>query len=1012
MDPTRVGPPRPEPRRRGRRRLALTATLALSMIGAGTVVPAIAAVPAAPDGGLIAEYRFDQTTGASVANTAAGSAFGAAVVQNAADTQWADGALTLTGGAKGSAGNWVRLPQNLLVGEEAATITTEVKIDASMKNSFNFLWNIGNDSNQSYFFTSVRDSARSAITTASGGGEVNARSTMNLDADRWYSLTTVLDGAKDTLSFYIDGALAATTQTALTPASIADQSLNAIGRSPWPDPLFKGAVSNFRVYDRALSASEVADVSDADAQQHASAVAGYAARTLEQLEDPIAISDSVTTLPDAGGAVTWSTTDTSAAIGADGRTLTLAQPAAGEPSRDVALTATAEVRGVKATRQITARVQPAAAADDPYGYLMVHFIEDAQGYAEKIYLDVSRGNNAEQWDPLNGGKPILASALGTTGVRDPYITRNPQTGTYYIIATDLRVFGGDRGSNGCTEWCYWSSQGSTKLVVWESDDLVTWSAPRQLDVAPPAPRLGMAWAPEATWVPDFDGQGNGSFVVYWASKLYDQGATQPGYSRILWGSTSDFTQASYAYGGVFVDDGGETIDTTLIQHDGKTYRVTKDNAQGKGIYMDATSSPTWWKTGTAWTRVQERIGASWAGGNAGGVEGPAGFKRNDADQWYLYVDVIPTVGYKPMTTNDLDAGFSVLQSADYYMPPHTKHGGILDLTRADYDRVRAADAVAAVKTDLGSTEVRTGADVEKALPETAEVTTAYGRGVSSLPVDWDTTGVDTSQAGSYVVTGTVRSLGANDNDWVGRDGSTAWNAADRTPRSVTAIRVTATVVVTSPTPTSSPTASPTATPTVSPTATPTATPTAEPTVTPTAEPTATPTAEPTVTPTAEPTVTPTAEPTVTPTAQPTATAGPTSSSAPTTGPVARPQATLSASSVERGGAVRVTVSGLEPGEQVSAELRSEPVRITGIPAADAAGRVTFDVRVPSDFAVGAHTVVVTGADATVIARLPLTVVAKGTLAATGAQPALGGALLAAFLLVGGAIAWSLRRRVS
>lgn len=997
MDPTRVGPLfRRRPRARGR--IALTATLALSMIGAGAVVPAVAAVPAAPEGGLIAEYRFDQTAGASVANTAAGSAFGAAVVENAADTQWADAALTLTGGAKGSAGNWVRLPQNLLVGEEAATVTTEVKIDASMKNSFNFLWNIGNDANQSYFFTSVRDSARSAITTASGGGEVNARSTVNLDADRWYSLTTVLDGAKDTLSFYIDGALAATAQTALTPASIADQSLNAIGRSPWPDPLFKGAVSTFRVYDRALSASEVAAVSDADAQQHASAVAGYAARTLEQLEDPIAISDSVTTLPDAGGAVTWSTTDTSAAIGTDGRTLTLAQPAAGEPSRDIALTATAEVRGVKATRQITARVQPAVAADDPYGYLMVHFIEDAQGYAEKIYLDVSRGNNAEQWDPLNGGKPILASALGTTGVRDPYITRNPETGTYYIIATDLRVFGGDRGSSGCTDWCYWSSQGSTKLVVWESDDLVSWSAPRQLEVAPPAPRLGMAWAPEATWVPDFDGQGNGSFVVYWSSKLYDQGATQPGYSRILWGSTSDFTQASYAYGGVFVDDGGETIDTTLIQHDGKTYRVTKDNAQGKGIYMDATSSPTWWKTGTAWTRVQERIGASWAGGNAGGVEGPAGFKRNDADQWYLYVDVIPTVGYKPMTTDDLDAGFSVLQSADYYMPPHTKHGGILDLTRADYDRVRGADAVAAVETDLGSTEVRTGADVEKALPETAEVTTAYGRGVSSLPIDWDTTGVDTSQEGSYVVTGTVRSLGANDNDWVGRDGSTAWNAPDRTPRSATAILVTATVVVTSPTPT--PTSSPTASPTASPTSSPTATPTAEPTASPTAEPTATPTAEPTAHPTAS--------------SAPTATAGPTASTAPTTGPVARPQATLSASSVERGGTVRVTVSGLEPGEQVSAELRSEPVRISGIPAADAAGRVAFDVRVPSDFAVGAHTVIVTGADATVIARLPLTVVAKGTLAATGAQPALGGGLLAASLLVGGAIAWSMRsrRRVS
>jgi len=908
MPPTRGHSPVPErrPIRSSLRRSVVAAALAVGMIGAGTMVPAVAATEAAPADGLLVDYRFDQTTGASVANDADGSAFGPAIVENANDAQWADGALTFTGGAKTSGGNWVRLPQDLLVGEDAATITTEVKIDASMKNAFNFLWNIGNDGNQAYFFTSVRDAARAAITTASGGGEANARSTVGLDADRWYSLTTVIDGSTDTLAFYIDGELAGSTTTALTPASIADQSLNTIGRSPWPDPLFQGAVSQFRVYDRALSADEVAAVSDADAQQHADEIAAQAQQKLQQLTDPVAVSDSTTTLPDLGGAITWSTTDAGASIGADGRTLTVTQPAAGQPARDVALTATASVRGVSASRAITAQVQPAPAGDDPYGYLMVHFIEDSQGYAEKIYLDVSRGNNAEQWDPLNGGKPILASALGTTGVRDPYITRNPETGTYYIIATDLRVFGGDNGADGCFDWCHWSSKGSTKLVVWQSDDLVTWSAPRQLEVAPPAPRLGMAWAPEATWVPDFNGAGNGSFVVYWASKIYGEGASQPGYSRILWGSTTDFTTDTYSYGGVFVDDGGETIDTTLIQNDGKTYRVTKDNAQGKGIYMDATTSPTWWKSDTAWTRVQERIGAEWAGGNAGGVEGPAGFQRNDADQWYLYVDVIPTVGYKPMTTTNLDAGFTTLQSAEYSMPPHTKHGGILDLTREDYDRVRAADAVAAVSSDLGTVQVERGDDAAAALPATAEVTTAYGRPNASLPVDWDVSGVDTSKDGSYLVTGTVRSIGANDNDWVGRGGSTAWNAEDRTPRSTTAILVSATVEV-------SRTATPEPTPTPDPTSSPEPTPTPEPTSSPGS--TATPGPQPTSSP----------EPSGTPAPAPTATGSPASN----------------------------TTSGSQPG----------------------AGQAA----------------------------------ATGTLASTGAQPVWGASLLGALLLVGGGVAWFLRR---
>ena len=32
------------------------------------------------------------------------------------------------------------------------------------------------------------------------------------------------------------------------------------------------------------------------------------------------------------------------------------------------------------------------ATDSPFGYLLVHFIEDPDGYAEKIYMDLSDGD--------------------------------------------------------------------------------------------------------------------------------------------------------------------------------------------------------------------------------------------------------------------------------------------------------------------------------------------------------------------------------------------------------------------------------------------------------------------------------------------------------------------------------------------------------------------------------------------------------------------------------------------
>nr|WP_262926868.1 LamG domain-containing protein [Microbacterium sp. MF43] len=181
----------------------------------------------------MAEYIFDQTSGASIPNRVSGGA--AATVINGTDSQWTGSSLVLAGGAKTSpTANWVRLPDNILSGKTSATVTIETKLDATMKNNWNFLWNIGSDSTTQYYFASVRDNPRTAITAAGGGGEVNARSGTALDANRWYSLTSVIDGAAGHITFYVDGVQVARTNTALTPASLTNQTLNAIGRAPTP----------------------------------------------------------------------------------------------------------------------------------------------------------------------------------------------------------------------------------------------------------------------------------------------------------------------------------------------------------------------------------------------------------------------------------------------------------------------------------------------------------------------------------------------------------------------------------------------------------------------------------------------------------------------------------------------------------------------------------------------------------------------------------------------------------
>lgn len=345
----------------------------------------------------------------------------------------------------------------------------------------------------------------------------------------------------------------------------------------------------------------------------------------------------------------------------------------------------------------------------PYGYLLAHFLEDPQGYAEKVYFDLSEGDNPRRWKPLNGGEAVLTSSIGTTGVRDIHVARNPETGMWYVIGTDLRVFG--EGYE--PDWYEFSHHGSTKLIVWQSDDLIHWQGPRTLDVAvrPDGTRmeLGMAWACESLWVPEYYPAGHeggrGAFVMYWSSKVFDDSdprhEAEDVHDTVLWGVTRDFTQETYEYGGVFIDTGGNSIDTTMVQRplaDGcmRTYRITKDNSFGRGIWMDATDDPRWWQEGTEWRTVQERIGANYVpDGNPGGVEGPAVFANHhnvgaQGDEWYLFVDVIPSIGYQPMITNNLDEGWRPLDDPDYYLREHTKHGGVVSLEREDYERMREA----------------------------------------------------------------------------------------------------------------------------------------------------------------------------------------------------------------------------------------------------------------------------------------------------------------------------------
>lgn len=781
-------------------RRVLAAFLALAL--AGSYIPSIPASAEEPDADLLLDFDFEGLQGGQAITTETASASGGYTL-----TTSYDGSQALH--LDGTSSQWLNVTKadgtSLLTGLEEMTISYDIQNERTGTNWAFFAApnTTTQEFQQEHYIGCMHSNGNLTTERYNNSGSRPASASASVGND-WVHID-VVHSAADT-AIYVNGMESSRVASSYSLTDIlGNNSILQIGKANWTTGEYSQfSMDNLKIWGGALTAEEILQqVPETFLQQQMDEIeAGITDVTLE---------DGQNTLPDYNGTVTWTASDLSAiSIAEDGLTAEVQAPAVGEA--DLTGTLTGVITLGTLTREITVPVTVKAQVgpDDPYGYLMVHFVEDSAGYAEKIYLDISRGDNPEQWDPLNGRNPILASNLGTTGTRDPFITYNPETETYYIIATDLRVFNANDPSWNNGNWGAWASQGSTMMNVWESKDLITWSNVRQIDVSldtndNTAAYLGMMWAPEATWVDDYYGEEQGAFVVYWSSNVYSDAAhTQSdGGSDIMWGATTDFTQDTWEFGGVMLDGGqAGCIDTNILQDGGRTYHITKSQASGEEIIMEYTDEKEWWLVGSdrdsnyQWTRVQTAIGADWYGA----VEGPASFKDHSVDnRWYLFVDDLPTPGYQPMVSTDLDSGWDHLDTSNYFLTSYTKHGGVISLTKAQYDAIRNADATSAVNEELGTVEITAGStadELQAQLPQTAEVNLAYDMGTSELPVVWDLSSVNLDEADTYTVTGVVQSISANADDWVGDGGSTLHTAANKELYSTRAIEVTAQVTVT------------------------------------------------------------------------------------------------------------------------------------------------------------------------------------------------------------------------
>lgn len=299
----------------------------------------------------------------------------------------------------------------------------------------------------------------------------------------------------------------------------------------------------------------------------------------------------------------------------------------------------------------------------PGGFLFVTFKGESGVQGEQIYFALSE--DGRNWSALNKGEPVLESQVGEGGVRDPFLVRAQDGKTFYLIATDLSIFK-------TKDWKRAVQAGSRSVVIWESTDLVKWSQPRLVAVAPVD--AGCTWAPEAIYDEEA-----GDYLLYWASTTKRDDFAK---HRIWAARTKDFRTFSEPF--IYIEKKTTIIDTTIVREGHTYYRFTKDE-QYKAITMEKAE-----RVSGPWSDVPDFTLAKLVG-----YEGPQCYEIEPSAEgrpavWGLILDHYQARrGYQPYVTRDLSKG-QFEEAQGFSFPFRFRHGHVLKISPDEFARLKSA----------------------------------------------------------------------------------------------------------------------------------------------------------------------------------------------------------------------------------------------------------------------------------------------------------------------------------
>ncbi|MFZ0034624.1 MAG: LamG-like jellyroll fold domain-containing protein [Sedimentisphaerales bacterium] len=217
----------------------------------------------ANNGGLVGCWKLDEASGATAADSS-GNGRNGTLYNMSSPTCWGPGKIGSGALNFDGVNDYVSLPIGSAIGSLTNCSVTSWIFWGGGSYSQR-IWDFGTGTTR-YMCLTTRNSStgtpRFAITNSGSAGENQTTAPSALSAGVWHHIAVTIDADNHTHSLYLDGTrIAQNTSAVCKPSDLGNTTNNWLARSQYSaDPCLYAALDDVRIYDRALSATEIAQL--------------------------------------------------------------------------------------------------------------------------------------------------------------------------------------------------------------------------------------------------------------------------------------------------------------------------------------------------------------------------------------------------------------------------------------------------------------------------------------------------------------------------------------------------------------------------------------------------------------------------------------------------------------------------------------------------------------------------------------------------------------------------------